>query len=626
MERIFQDENIQQQFEAEGFVVIPFLDPEELEAIRQHYQILHPENPGKGFYSTTFSEDDTYKKALYEGVKSVFQPRVDEKFTGVKNLGASFLVKYPGQPGHMPSHQDWTVVDEEKFRSITIWVPLQDVNEENGAITVLPGSHEYTRVLRAPTLPPVIREIDPLIRARMKTLSMQAGSAFIFDHSVIHASHLNQSDTPRIAVTYGLVPEKAQMMYYFRENGSEEVEKYHVPDDFFLRYPNIGSRPETGELVEKKQLKFPQLTPEQFFAAYARHSAPVSAQAKQKKRMKPVFKDPELQAQFDQNGYVKIPLLGEEDVKKLRDFYASLEKEIPDYGFHVSMDVKNRDQVIRVSEELKAVLGAQCDRFFQDYRIFTGSYVVKEPNPKGVVPPHQDWTFVDETEYWSATLWTPLQDVDMHNGALGVIHGSSTFFDFSRPSPSPQTPTPLGPHMFSIFPYLDVIEMKAGEALVFNNQTIHASPPNTTENTRLACGIGITHKDAKLYHHYNVPGTDPAQVEVYEIEPDFFLEFNNGMLSEMYNQGKKPEGQKVVRTYELGERNVSNEELMAMIKAHPDAQINGPLIEKMAKLFGYNMDGSKKEEPQPEPVTAGNGQPERVGLLGRLKRFLGGKN
>jgi hypothetical protein len=254
------------------------------------------------------------------------------------------------------------------------------------------------------------------------------------------------------------------------------------------------------------------------------------------------------------------------------------------------------------------VLTPKVEAYFQDFQIFTASYVIKEPNPKGVVPPHQDWTFVDESQYWSGTLWTPLVDVDMDNGCLGVIKGSHKFFDWPRCSPSPQFKTPLGEHMFTIFPYLQLVPMKAGQSILFDNRTIHGSPPNTTESPRLAAGIGVTHKDAQLFHHYLLPGLQPETIETFAITRDFFLEYNNGGLSTLHNQGGTIEGWQAVTRYPVQLPKFTVAEMQDRIKSHPGNVMNVELIEKLARLFNYNLDGTKKEEPAPPqappPVSA----------------------
>ena len=114
----------------------------------------------------------------------------------------------------------------------------------------------------------------------------------------------------------------------------------------------------------------------------------------------------------------------------------------------------------------------------------------------------------------------------MENGCIGVIKGSHKFFDSVRPSPSPQVEAPLKNHMYTIFPYLQLLEMKAGEALFFDNRTFHASPPNTTDIPRVAVGLGFTQKAAEIRHYNLKPGTTDTLLK-YKIDADFFLKFEN---------------------------------------------------------------------------------------------------
>jgi ectoine hydroxylase-related dioxygenase (phytanoyl-CoA dioxygenase family) len=320
--------------------------------------------------------------------------------------------------------------------------------------------------------------------------------------------------------------------------------------------------------------------------------------------MQQIFKDPAQQAQFEQDGYIVLDLLSADEVAHLKDYYLQhTPVEKPSYGFHVSLDDKDRAQSIAATEELYRVLTPKVAEVFQDFQIFTASFVIKETNPKGVVPPHQDWTFVDESQYWSGTLWTPLVDVDMDNGCLGVIKGSHKFFNWPRCSPSPQFKTPLGEHMFTIFPYLQLVPMKAGQTILFDNRTIHGSPPNTTDAPRLAAGIGVTHKDAQLFHHYLLPNTQPETIEVFAIQREFFLHYNNGGLSDLHNNGGTIEGWESVAKYPITLPKFTVEEMQNLIKSHPGNVMNVELIEKLARLFNYNLDGTKKEEPAPAPPT-----------------------
>ena len=146
------------------------------------YEDITKENPSS-FHSTSFINDTELKQKINREVEILYGSKVDSTFHHIKKLGNSFLTKPSGAGGRMPVHQDWTVVDEDKFCSVTIWVPLQDVNENNGAMKVLPGSHRFSKTLRAPTLPNEFNGISDLVLEKMKSLPMKAGEAlFLITH------------------------------------------------------------------------------------------------------------------------------------------------------------------------------------------------------------------------------------------------------------------------------------------------------------------------------------------------------------------------------------------------------------------------------------------------------------
>jgi hypothetical protein len=166
---------------------------------------------------------------------------------------------------------------------------------------------------------------------------------------------------------------------------------------------------------------------------------------------------------------------------------------------------------------------------------------------------------------------------------MGVIKGSNHFFESHRPSPSPQVETPLKKHMYTIFPFLELIEMKAGEALLFNNKTIHASPPNITNQTRLAVGLGFTQKEAEIRHYYLKPGTQDTLLK-YKITPDFFLKYDNAQLSELYDKGEfiLGEGEPEEMPYVFEDLEAS--EFAKMIQDAGN-QYNSVLVNRMSQLF-----------------------------------------
>ena len=591
MKAIFKNIETQNKFNQNGFVVSSFLDGETVLALNKLANDFEVDKT-HAFYSTSYHLDLNLKKDLDQKVKSLVENYLEKYFENYQYLGSAFLYKQPGEESAMPPHQDWTVVDETQANSTTIWIPLDDLTHQNGAIQCIPQSHQKFNFLRAPSVPFAYQNHNDLINSKMQIQYLKAGDAFIFNHRLVHSSPANLSDKTRIALAIGLIPKNEPLFMYYRSNGS--IKKYKMPSDMFIRYPEVAKEPTIGEFISEEKFEEKIMTEEEVKTALQPET--------QINNLKPLFANPEHQKKYEEDGYLVLPALNQAAIDKLKSYYKEVGiKDEMGYGFHVGMDQKDKALVAQMVDKISGIALPFVKDYLVDFQLFTASFVIKESNPKGLVPPHQDWTFVDdETQHTSVTCWIPLQDVNMDNGCIGVFKGSHKFFDHLRPSPSPQAPSPLYEHMFTIFPYLQLLEMKAGEAVFFNNKTIHASPPNTTDEVRLGVGLGLTQKEAEVRHYYLKPGTK-NRVLKYKADADFYKKYDNPSLAALYEKGEKIEDYEVLSEMPYEPQSFTKDEWKTKLKEAGN-EFNIPLVEKLADLFDYNVDGSKKEpEPQPEP-------------------------
>lgn len=564
-----------------GYFLDEFLSAEDISFCTAQYR-MHFSDTESSFYSTSFHDDIDLKKRVSDVILDRLMPAIEARFSDYKLLGASFLKKKANENNPLPLHQDWTVTDEDAFGSYTIWIPLEDTTEQNGALRVIDGSHRLEQNFRAPSLPVSFEKHRAAFEKYLKTLPMAKGNAFIFNQKLMHASWPNKSDKDRLALTIGLVPKEAHLMMYYFDASKKQLSRYAMPDDMFLHYPEIIKLPSVGELADVIPYQVKEFTETDLKRELYQNRLKSNT-------MQPLFKDKNHQEFFEKNGYVKINALDDAEVKSLVDYlYQSGIKKVTDYGFYVGMDHENKQLVSEMMQKIESVAMPKLAPYLQDYQLITASYVIKDPNPKGVVPPHQDWTFVeDEVQHCSVTCWISLVDTKMENGCMGVIKGSHKFLNNVRPSPSPQVPSPLAKHMFSLFPYFELLPMKPGEALIFDNRTFHASPPNITDAPRLAVGLSFTQKDAVLRHYYLKPGTKDTLLK-YKIDPAFFMKYDNGTLSKMYDAGK------LIEDYELlGEEKYVWEDLskddMKRRVLHAGNVYNKELTQHMMSLFGEQM-------------------------------------
>ena len=133
MKKVFKDEDVQNQFEKNGYVILDFYTPEEVQYLLSLYKNLHPQDE-KGFYPSTFSKDKKYRITADEEIRRVGSRSINQYLEDVKIVCGSFIIKSPGEDSIMDVHQDMTLVDESEFTGINIWCPLVDLTDDNGLL------------------------------------------------------------------------------------------------------------------------------------------------------------------------------------------------------------------------------------------------------------------------------------------------------------------------------------------------------------------------------------------------------------------------------------------------------------------------------------------------------------
>lgn len=279
---MFRDRFLQDQFDRDGYVVFDFAPADIVESISAKFYELNPVLP-EGFSSGASFQDDGVKQKLFSEIDSALYESMDRAFINYKKLGSTFLCKAPGEKGKVNVHQDWTVVDESKYASATVWIPTQAVDELNGALRVLPGSHLFFDKYRNNYIPFSYRGSEELIWDNMITVQMVPGQAFVLNHAVLHASSANVTAKERLVIVYGITSADADLLFYYKDADqlNSKVEKYEMPDDFFLRYHNIGERPRFGNKVDEFDYDVPVVSGKRIYEMIANE--------KQKRRDLPFF-------------------------------------------------------------------------------------------------------------------------------------------------------------------------------------------------------------------------------------------------------------------------------------------------------------------------------------------------
>jgi hypothetical protein len=233
------------------------------------------------------------------------------------------------------------------------------------------------------------------------------------------------------------------------------------------------------------------------------------------------FRDPNLQQEFDQNGYVVVDCLDKTEVNYLRNVWRDLPNDLSPVHFSATMFSADLAYREKVHTSLRNVFQPLADALLEDYRVCYCSYVHKPArSPQSTVELHQDWTFVDESVFQPIAYWCPLVDVDASNGCLNVVPGSHRLNRLPRGLGDPRFPYTelLGCLQRD---YMRQVPMKAGQAFVYTQSLFHSSPPNNSDEDRVVAGALAIPSPSDLLFLMKAPAA--TEFSVYKVPDDFYF-------------------------------------------------------------------------------------------------------
>jgi hypothetical protein len=277
MLQVFKSKDIQDSFEKNGFVVLPFYTQEEIKALTELYHDLHPHDEN-GFFPSTFSKDKNYRSVADTQIRKIGQRSIEHYCQDIKVVCGAFIVKNKGEDSGMCVHQDMSLVDESIYTGINIWVPLVDLTIENGALFVLRGSHRMVPTYRGSSISECFAPVMDEIIDFLEPILVKAGEAVIFDQSIIHFSPPNYSDQIRIVTNTYFTQQAAQFRtYYWQPEYANQVEAFAQDDTFMTNFEqfgaNIQDRPQVGESLGLLPYDFPTIDLEFLEANFPRTNA-----------------------------------------------------------------------------------------------------------------------------------------------------------------------------------------------------------------------------------------------------------------------------------------------------------------------------------------------------------------
>lgn len=268
----FCSELIDAPLRENGFATFPFVTSDKIDALEQALRQAECSLDRSDVHIPTrfelsaFSNDSEYKKRIYHSVWNCLREDVEAILPEYEPLVVNVFDK-PASEAYdpVPIHQNPSFVEEPHYRSVSLWIPLVDVDRENGTVGVLPGSHGRFNPMRSGNM--AHEEIFADVQAELENelfvpVEMKKGEMLALDDSIIHWSYPNVSDHNRKAVQLIMVPTGVPHIYFYydeEKQGGPIMDLYEVDHEFFFGF-NCKARPETLKHIDRVPYHYRPIT------------------------------------------------------------------------------------------------------------------------------------------------------------------------------------------------------------------------------------------------------------------------------------------------------------------------------------------------------------------------------
>ncbi|MEZ4713964.1 MAG: phytanoyl-CoA dioxygenase family protein [Caldilineaceae bacterium] len=216
-----------QQYNAKGYIFpLDVLTPAEVAHHRAYFEALMAKAAAAGWNSYSINGWQTRCAGIYD---LVTHPRVLDYVQDLlgENLvcwATHYFAKMPGDGKRVSWHQDASYWPLTPSKTVTVWLAIDDVDVENGAMQVIPGSHvhgqldfEEAGAEENSVLSQSVRSPESYGEAPV-AFEMKAGQISLHTDLLLHGSEPNLSNRRRCGLTMRFVSPDVRELKGWRRN------------------------------------------------------------------------------------------------------------------------------------------------------------------------------------------------------------------------------------------------------------------------------------------------------------------------------------------------------------------------------------------------------------------------
>ncbi len=492
-----------------GFCTFRVFEDETITLLKQLYEKnFNPQNID-GLYATHNSNPAETAIQISKAIEEVVSAQLQKVFPDYNYFLGHFMVKGAHVQKEFSLHQDWNIVDESKYKSYQVWIPLQLTYPTNGGLFVVPGSHRFFNNHRSGSYGIPVVPYSPAIEPIVTSVIVPSGNVMIYHNGLFHASHPNHTDENRVAVIANFVQKIAPTYYFHKSDVKQKTEQYAVTGNTLIAHlPDLEKGIVSNRLKLTEESAFDstennKITSTDLIEAYHQHFP--TTQAKQLKQLH-ITQHETLENEINKNGFVVLDVMDEALVALFKNEYSfrfsAIDRTPGRFTTLQDADTITKKEVHQfIVNNIQDALG----KYFKDYIIPVSQFYTKKAFTAGDIDLHADSTLLLnhqlEPHY---AIWIPLVDVDEQNGCMTVIPKShlnqQMFYGGSFVGRQQE-------HREWLRQFEIPVPLKAGQALVFDNNLLHNSTANTTSSDRISFTFRMTHFASEYYSFINQEAT-----------------------------------------------------------------------------------------------------------------------
>lgn len=221
-------------FKKNGFIHIKgFLDQDVIDNLLSIYHKLHVHIDDKNQWNSLYDIGYKEGKRVSDLIRHKIADAFKKHFPNFDLPIATFMSKNPNPGSTCELHRDFSTFDESQVQYRNFWIPLIDINQQNGALYVIPSSHHIFTDIRSMFAEWPYEHLKDFLLNHKTIIYPDAGDLILYADKTLHGSLENKTNTTRPVLHGGVLPPQTSLFYYFQSK--DTVKKYKVNLDFYLK-------------------------------------------------------------------------------------------------------------------------------------------------------------------------------------------------------------------------------------------------------------------------------------------------------------------------------------------------------------------------------------------------------